>query len=89
MCGAGCGARRWLDRDTNGCLYLPRIRKSVQRPLELFNYEGLEALPLFGDEYQQRYKLMDDMLPEGRQRLHRAAEYRRGIDGRARNMRRP
>ncbi|KAJ9525562.1 hypothetical protein QJQ45_003058 [Haematococcus lacustris] len=47
--------------------------------------EGLEALPLVGNEYQQRYKLVDDRLPKGRQRLHRATEYRRGIDGRARN----
>ncbi|KAJ9508605.1 hypothetical protein QJQ45_012160 [Haematococcus lacustris] len=37
------------------------------------------------EEYQQRYKLVNDPLPKGRQRLHRAAEYRRGIDWRARN----
>ncbi|KAJ9525387.1 hypothetical protein QJQ45_003205 [Haematococcus lacustris] len=36
-------------------------------------------------EYQQGYKLVNDRLPKGRQWLHRAAEYRRGIDGRARN----
>ncbi|KAJ9526981.1 hypothetical protein QJQ45_025308 [Haematococcus lacustris] len=76
---------RWLDRDTNGCLYLQRIGKSVQRPLELCSYEGLEALPPVGDQYQQRYKLVNDRLPKVRQRLHRAAEYRRGIDDRARN----
>ncbi|KAJ9533801.1 hypothetical protein QJQ45_026881 [Haematococcus lacustris] len=44
-----------------------------------------EALPSIGKEYQQRYKLVNDRLPKDRQRLHRAAEYRRGIDGRARN----
>ncbi|KAJ9519686.1 hypothetical protein QJQ45_013314 [Haematococcus lacustris] len=63
----------WLDRE------------SMQRHLELCRYEGLEALPPIGDEYQQRYKLVNDRLPKGRQRLHRAAEYWRGIDGRARN----
>ncbi|KAJ9511191.1 hypothetical protein QJQ45_013258 [Haematococcus lacustris] len=38
-----------------------------------------------GDEYQQHYKLVNDRLPKGKQWLHRAAKYRRGIDGRARN----
>ncbi|KAJ9525401.1 hypothetical protein QJQ45_003193 [Haematococcus lacustris] len=38
-----------------------------------------------GKEYQQGYKRVNDRLPKGRQWLHRAAEYRRGIDGRARN----
>ncbi|KAJ9509807.1 hypothetical protein QJQ45_011586 [Haematococcus lacustris] len=47
--------------------------------------EPCEALPTVGKEYQQRYKLVNDRLPKVRQRLHRAAEYRRGIDGRARN----
>ncbi|KAJ9510918.1 hypothetical protein QJQ45_027858 [Haematococcus lacustris] len=74
-----------LDRDTNECLNLQRIGESMQRPLELCSYEDLEALPPVGDEYQQGYKLVNDRLPKGRQRLHRAAEYRRGIDGRARN----
>ncbi|KAJ9532062.1 hypothetical protein QJQ45_003782 [Haematococcus lacustris] len=41
--------------------------------------------PPFGKEYHQRYQLVNDRLPKVRQRLHRAAEYRRGIDGRARN----
>ncbi|KAJ9513229.1 hypothetical protein QJQ45_029507 [Haematococcus lacustris] len=50
---------------------------SIQRPLELCSYEGLEALPPAGKEYQQRYKLVNDRLPKARQRLHRAAEYRR------------
>ncbi|KAJ9526028.1 hypothetical protein QJQ45_009440 [Haematococcus lacustris] len=76
---------RWLDRDTNGCLNLQRIGESMQRPLELCSYKGFEALPPVGKEYQQRYKRVNDQLPKGRQRLHRAAEYRRGIDGRARN----
>ncbi|KAJ9519925.1 hypothetical protein QJQ45_014652 [Haematococcus lacustris] len=62
-----------------------RIRKSMQRPLELRIYEGLEALSPIGKEYQQGYKLVNDRLPKGRQRLHRAAEYRRGNDGRARS----
>ncbi|KAJ9533096.1 hypothetical protein QJQ45_018188, partial [Haematococcus lacustris] len=75
---------RWLDRDTNPCLNL-RIWESKQRPLELCRWEGLEALPPIGQGYHQRYKLVNDRLPKVRQRLHRAAEYRRGIDGRARN----
>ncbi|KAJ9525377.1 hypothetical protein QJQ45_003219 [Haematococcus lacustris] len=76
---------RWLDRDTNGCLNLQRIGKSRQRPIELCIWDDLEALPPIGKEYQQGYKLVNDRLPKGRQWLHRAAEYRRGIDGRARN----
>ncbi|KAJ9506412.1 hypothetical protein QJQ45_004912 [Haematococcus lacustris] len=36
-------------------------------------------------EYQPGYKRVNDRLPKARQRLHRAAEYRRGIDGQARN----
>ncbi|KAJ9509540.1 hypothetical protein QJQ45_001971 [Haematococcus lacustris] len=76
---------RWLDRDTIPCLNFQRIGESMQRPMELCSYEGLMALPPIGKEYQQGYKLVDDRLPKVRQRLHRAAEYRRGIDGRARN----
>ncbi|KAJ9522247.1 hypothetical protein QJQ45_008071 [Haematococcus lacustris] len=76
---------RWLDRDTNACLNFQRIGESKQRPIELFQWDDLEALPSIGKEYQQRYKLVNDRLPKVRQRLHRAAEYRRGIDGRARN----
>ncbi|KAJ9509659.1 hypothetical protein QJQ45_011328 [Haematococcus lacustris] len=49
----------------------------MQRPLELCNYEGLEALPPIGKEYEQGYKRVNDRLPKGRQRLHRAAEHRR------------
>ncbi|KAJ9509623.1 hypothetical protein QJQ45_011379 [Haematococcus lacustris] len=62
-----------------------RIGESMQRPLELCQWEGLEALPPVGKEYQQSYKRVNDRLPKVKQRLHRAAEYRRGIDGRARN----
>ncbi|KAJ9529151.1 hypothetical protein QJQ45_007817 [Haematococcus lacustris] len=76
---------RWLDRDTNGCLNLQRIGESRQRPIELCRWDNLEALPPVGEEYQQGYKRVNDRLPKGRQWLHRAAEYRRGIDGRARN----
>ncbi|KAJ9504741.1 hypothetical protein QJQ45_009811 [Haematococcus lacustris] len=76
---------RWLDRDTNGCLNLQRIGESRQRPIELCIWDHLEALPPIGKEYQQGYKLVNDRLPKGKQWLHRAAEYRRGIDGRARN----
>ncbi|KAJ9507059.1 hypothetical protein QJQ45_004660 [Haematococcus lacustris] len=75
----------WLDRDTNGCLNFQRIGESMQRPLELCSWTDLKALPPVGKEYQQRYKLANDRLPKVRQRLHRAAEYLRGIDGRARN----
>ncbi|KAJ9532516.1 hypothetical protein QJQ45_010595 [Haematococcus lacustris] len=49
------------------------------------SYEGLEALPTVDTEYQQGYKRVNDRLPKCRQSLYRAAEYRRGIDGRARN----
>ncbi|KAJ9508380.1 hypothetical protein QJQ45_011900 [Haematococcus lacustris] len=76
---------RWLDRDTNPCLNFQRIGESMQRPLELCQWDDLEALPTIGKEYQHGYKLVNDRLPKVRQRLHRAAEYRRGIDGRARN----
>ncbi|KAJ9522368.1 hypothetical protein QJQ45_008163 [Haematococcus lacustris] len=76
---------RWLDRDTNCCLHFPRIGESMQRPLELSRYEDLEALTSIGKEYQQGYKRVNERLPKGKQRLHRAAKYRRGIDGRARN----
>ncbi|KAJ9531106.1 hypothetical protein QJQ45_000896 [Haematococcus lacustris] len=76
---------RWLDRDTNPCLNFQRIGESKQRPLELCSYEGLMALPPLGKEYQQGYKRLNDRLPKVKQRLHRAAEYRRGIDGRACN----
>ncbi|KAJ9505792.1 hypothetical protein QJQ45_011931 [Haematococcus lacustris] len=76
---------RWLDWDTNGCLNLQRIGESMQRPLELRQWEDLEALPPIGNEYQQGYKRVNDRLPKDRQRLHRAAEYRRGMDGQARN----
>ncbi|KAJ9532149.1 hypothetical protein QJQ45_003949 [Haematococcus lacustris] len=76
---------RWLDRDTNPCLNFQRIGESKHRPLELCRWDDLEALPPIGKEYHQRYKLVNDRLPKVKQRLHRAAEYRRGIDGRARN----
>ncbi|KAJ9505414.1 hypothetical protein QJQ45_006664 [Haematococcus lacustris] len=76
---------RWLDRDTNACLNFQRIGESMQRPLELCSWKDREALPPLGKEYQQGYKRVNDQLPKVRQRLHRAAEYRRGIDGRARN----
>ncbi|GFH30351.1 hypothetical protein HaLaN_29186 [Haematococcus lacustris] len=78
-------AARWLDRDTNGCLNLQRIGESRQRPIELCQWDDLEVLPPIGTEYQQGYKLVNDRLPKVRQRLHLAAEYRWGIDGRAPN----
>ncbi|KAJ9531983.1 hypothetical protein QJQ45_003685 [Haematococcus lacustris] len=80
---------RWLDRDTNPCLNFQRIGESKQRPLELCSWTDLKALPHTGKEYQQGYKLVNDRLPKVKQRLHRAAEYRRGIDGRARNNAKP
>ncbi|KAJ9510734.1 hypothetical protein QJQ45_027632 [Haematococcus lacustris] len=51
----------------------PRLSRT-----ELSRYEGLEALPPVGKEYQQGYKLVNDRLPRGRQRLQRAAGYRWG-----------
>ncbi|KAJ9509237.1 hypothetical protein QJQ45_001706 [Haematococcus lacustris] len=51
---------RWLDRDTNGCLNMQRIGESMQRPIELCQWKDLEALPPNGEEYQQRYKLVND-----------------------------
>ncbi|KAJ9531684.1 hypothetical protein QJQ45_021826 [Haematococcus lacustris] len=41
--------------------------------------------PPMGQEYQQGYKRLNDRRPKVKQRLHRAAEFRRVIDGRARN----
>ncbi|KAJ9525753.1 hypothetical protein QJQ45_003430 [Haematococcus lacustris] len=76
---------RWLDRDTNSYLNIQCIGERMQRPLELCSYEGLEALPPVGKEYHQGYKRVNDRLPKVKQRLHRVAEYRRGINGRARN----
>ncbi|KAJ9509347.1 hypothetical protein QJQ45_001810 [Haematococcus lacustris] len=55
---------RWLDRDTNPCLNFQRIGESMQRPLELCRWEGLEALPPIGKEYQQGYKRVNDRLPK-------------------------
>ncbi|KAJ9531328.1 hypothetical protein QJQ45_006770 [Haematococcus lacustris] len=63
----------------------PQPSRWVGVGLELCQWDDLEALPPIGKEYQQRYKLVNDRLPKVKQRLHRAAEYRRGIDGRARN----
>ncbi|KAJ9520718.1 hypothetical protein QJQ45_007577 [Haematococcus lacustris] len=65
---------RWLDRDTNGCLNFQCIGESMQRLLKLCSWKDREALPPFGEEYQQGYKLVNDRLPKGRQRLLRAAE---------------
>ncbi|KAJ9522420.1 hypothetical protein QJQ45_008292 [Haematococcus lacustris] len=76
---------RWLDRDTNACFNFQRIGESMQRPLELCSWKEREALPPVGKEYQQGYKRVNDRLPKVRQRLHRAVEYRRGIDGRTCN----
>ncbi|KAJ9523133.1 hypothetical protein QJQ45_023874 [Haematococcus lacustris] len=76
---------KWLDRDTNPCLSFQRIGESMQRPLELCSWEDREALPPVGKEYQQGYKRVNDRLPKVKQRLHQAAEYWRGTDGRARN----
>ncbi|KAJ9505427.1 hypothetical protein QJQ45_009483 [Haematococcus lacustris] len=75
----------WPSATTPGSLMGQRIGESMQRPLELCSYEGLEALPPIGKENQQGYKRVNDRLPKVKQRLHRAAEYRRGIDGQARN----
>ncbi|KAJ9526955.1 hypothetical protein QJQ45_025337 [Haematococcus lacustris] len=66
------------------------LRKPIMRGCqlcvaELCSWKDREALPPVGKEYQQGYKRVNDRLPKVRQRLHRAAEYRRGIDGRARN----
>ncbi|KAJ9522227.1 hypothetical protein QJQ45_008057 [Haematococcus lacustris] len=72
-------------QDTNARCNFQRIQESMQRPLELCSWKDREALPPIGKEYQQGYKRVNDRLPKIRQRLHRAAEYRRGIDGRARN----
>ncbi|KAJ9530368.1 hypothetical protein QJQ45_000738 [Haematococcus lacustris] len=55
---------RWLDRDTNPCLNFQRIGESKQRPIELCQWDDLEALPSIGKEYQQRYKLVNDRLPK-------------------------
>ncbi|KAJ9529863.1 hypothetical protein QJQ45_022262 [Haematococcus lacustris] len=53
-----------------------RIGESVQRLLELCSWKDRKALPHTGEEYQQGYKLLDIQLPNVRQRLHWAAEYR-------------
>ncbi|KAJ9505343.1 hypothetical protein QJQ45_012102 [Haematococcus lacustris] len=55
---------RWLDRDTNPCLNFQRIGESMQHPLELCSYKGLETLPTIGTEYQQGFKRVNDWLPK-------------------------
>ncbi|KAJ9521863.1 hypothetical protein QJQ45_024729 [Haematococcus lacustris] len=74
---------RWLDRDTNRCLNLQRIGESMQRPLELCSYEGLEALPDPGKECQQGYKRVKDRLPKAEvQRLRDVEQSLMGaVDG--------
>ncbi|KAJ9525466.1 hypothetical protein QJQ45_003124 [Haematococcus lacustris] len=62
----------WLSPTPPGPPMGQRIGESKQRPLELCSYEGLEALPPIGKEYQQGYKRVNDRLPKVRQRLHRA-----------------
>ncbi|KAJ9510699.1 hypothetical protein QJQ45_027671 [Haematococcus lacustris] len=74
-----------LDFEDGWDTTMRRIGASMQRPLELCQWEDLEALPPIGNEYQQGYKRVNDRLPKDRQRLHRAAEYRQGMDGRAHN----
>ncbi|KAJ9509042.1 hypothetical protein QJQ45_001531 [Haematococcus lacustris] len=74
-------SRKVLDNDDRP----KRIGESRQRPIELCQWDDLEALPPIGKEYQQGYKRVNDRLAKVKQRLHRAAEYRRDIDGRARN----
>ncbi|KAJ9534281.1 hypothetical protein QJQ45_007055 [Haematococcus lacustris] len=69
---------------------IPRLLRTPTRPPTQLNWRSpswkdLEALPPIGKEYQQGYKRVNDRLPKVRQRLHRAAEFWRGIDGRARN----
>ncbi|KAJ9524545.1 hypothetical protein QJQ45_024127 [Haematococcus lacustris] len=61
---SAAGDSMWLDRDTNSCLNFQRIGESMQRPLELCSYEGLNALPPIGKEYQQGYKRVNDRLPK-------------------------
>ncbi|KAJ9507975.1 hypothetical protein QJQ45_021307 [Haematococcus lacustris] len=41
-----------------------RIGESVQRPIELCQWDDLEALPAIGKEYQQGYKRVNDRLPK-------------------------
>ncbi|KAJ9505755.1 hypothetical protein QJQ45_028243 [Haematococcus lacustris] len=40
---------RWLDRDTDGCMNLQCIGESLQRPIELCQWDNLEALPTVAD----------------------------------------
>ncbi|GFH15894.1 hypothetical protein HaLaN_12216, partial [Haematococcus lacustris] len=41
-----------------------RIGESLQRPIELCQWDDLEALPPIGTAYQQGYKLVNDRLPK-------------------------
>ncbi|GFH26306.1 hypothetical protein HaLaN_24435, partial [Haematococcus lacustris] len=41
-----------------------RIGESRQRPIELCQWDDLEALPPVGKEYQQGYKRVNDRLPK-------------------------
>ncbi|KAJ9519547.1 hypothetical protein QJQ45_000636 [Haematococcus lacustris] len=69
---------RWLDWDTIPCLNVQRIGEGVQRPMDLGSWK--ESQPAPGKEYQQRYKLVNDCLPKGRQRILYAINVNRRLE---------
>ncbi|KAJ9522825.1 hypothetical protein QJQ45_023610 [Haematococcus lacustris] len=80
--GYGVEHNTWEPRkNLTGCAELLQVYNVAHN----LNWMDRESLPVIGEEYQQGYKLIKDWLPKGRQRLHRAAEYRRDIHGSAHN----
>ncbi|KAJ9512515.1 hypothetical protein QJQ45_018983 [Haematococcus lacustris] len=59
---------RWLDRDCNAALNMPRIGESRWRPLELCYWPEQGALPAKGKEYPEHgYKRLRDKPPKAQQ----------------------
>ncbi|KAJ9525728.1 hypothetical protein QJQ45_003437 [Haematococcus lacustris] len=59
---------RWVDRDCNAALNMPRIGESRWRPLELCYWPDQAALPAKGKEYPGLgYKQVRDLLPKAQQ----------------------
>ncbi|KAJ9522436.1 hypothetical protein QJQ45_008272 [Haematococcus lacustris] len=68
---------RWLDRDCNAALNMPRIEESRWRPLELCYWPEQGALPAKGKEYPGLgYKRLRDKQPKVQQQQPAEAQPR-------------
>ncbi|KAJ9510955.1 hypothetical protein QJQ45_027830, partial [Haematococcus lacustris] len=72
----GLGYKRVRDKPS-------KAQEQQQQPAEAHLPSLFSPPP--GHKSQQRYMMANNRMPMVRQRLHRAAEYRRGVDGPARN----